>query len=345
MSVVLRVEEPGVFTTVQDLGRPGHRLAGVPEGGAMDRFALVAANLLVGNPEGAAALECTMAGPVLVADAPCLVAVTGGDFQPAVNEQEVASWTSLFLARGDRLTVKERRSGARCYIAIGGGIKAGRWLGSASTYLLIARGGIEGRPLKKKDVIETAEEPPRPLVAGRQLPASARPPYEDAPTLRAVTGPHWSRVSRRSRADLFGGEYEVSNESDRMGYRLEGPGLEMRGKDILSFGVAFGCLQVPASGKPILLMADHQTAGGYPIVAAVARADLPLAAQVLPGAKLRFSEIGVGAAQDAWRRLQAGLDLLRKRPSEPRAAPPRRRAAAAPATAPTASGRAGRGRG
>lgn len=308
---VLRVENPGIQTTIQDLGRPGNRLAGVPPGGAMDRFAIVAANLLVGNAEGAGALECTLGGPALVALTGCLVAITGADLQPRVNGEEVPNWTSLWLSEGDRLSFAGRRHGARSYVAVGGGIAGDRWLGSVATYRLIERGGMHGRPLKKGDELQPAAAPPRPAVAGRLLPEASRPPYSSAPTLAAVAGPHLRLLAPGSRKAFFSREWSVSQEADRMGFRLEGEALELRGPEMISFGLAYGCVQVPASGKPILLMADHQTAGGYPVVAGVARADLPLAAQLLPGDAIRFQETPIGQAQERWRTLQRGLEALR----------------------------------
>ncbi len=305
------VENPGVQTTVQDLGRPGRRLAGVPPGGAMDRFAICAANLLVNNPEGAGALECTLVGPALVALAGCLVAVTGADLDPRLNGEEAPMWTSFWMAEGDRLTFGGRRSGARCYLAVAGGIAGDRWLGSVATYRLIARGGVQGRPLKAGDTLALAAEPTRPAVARRRLPEHSRPPYSGSPVVAAVPGPHVGHLSPASRRAFFGAQWSVSQEADRMGFRLEGETLEVKGPEMISFGLTFGCVQVPASGQPILLMADHQTAGGYPVVAAVARVDLPLAAQLLPGDSLRFEETPVDAAQERWRVQRAGLEAIR----------------------------------
>ncbi len=307
----LRVENPGVQTTVQDLGRPGRRLAGVPPGGAMDRFAICAANRLVGNAEGAGALECTLTGPALVALAGCLVAVTGGDLDPRLNGEEAPMWTSFWMAEGDRMTFGGRRSGARCYIAVAGGIAGDRWLGSVATYRLIARGGVKGRPLKAGDELALAAEPVRPAVAGRELPEQSRPPYSGSPALAAIPGPHVSHLSPASRNAFFNAHWSVSQEADRMGFRLEGETLEVEGPEMISFGLTFGCVQVPASGQPILLMADHQTAGGYPVVAAVARVDLALAAQLLPGDSLRFEETSVEEAQERWRVQRTGLEAIR----------------------------------
>lgn len=311
---VLRVEQPGLFTTLQDLGRSHHRASGVPVSGAMDRFALAAANRLVGNPDGAGALECLLSGPTLEAVAPCLVAVTGGDLGLRVNDHDAPAWTSLFLAEGDRLSFAGRRLGARAYLAVAGGFAGDRWLGSVSTFLLVGRGGIHGRPLKAGDSLELAADPPRPLVSGRNLPEAARPPYvapHEVAVLDAVAGPQAARLSPASRKLFHTQEYEVSKDADRMGFRLEGEPLEVKGPELISFGLAFGCVQVPWSGKPILLMADHQTAGGYPVAAGVVRASLPIAAQLVPGDRLRFRETTIERAQARWRELHAGLDLLR----------------------------------
>jgi len=300
-----------MFTTIQDLGRPGRRAAGVPPGGAMDRYALAAANRLVGNPEGAAGLECSLTGPSLVALRTCLVAVTGADFGLTLNGVAAPAWTGLFLMEGDRLAFAGRRWGARVYVAVAGGLAAERWLGSASTYLLVGRGGIHGRTLHAGEELSVVGPAPRPAVAGRGLPVALRPPYSVAPALAAMAGPHARLLSPRARRAFFREGWAVSRDADRMGYRLEGAELEIKKEELVSFGLAMGCVQVPPAGQPILLMADHQTAGGYPVVAGVARVALPLAAQLLPGDRLSFEEVTVEAAQTEWRRQRAALDSLR----------------------------------
>ncbi len=307
---VLRVVEPGLFTTVQDLGRPNAISAGVPPGGAMDRFAHRAANLLVGNAEGDAGLECTLNGPTLVAARSCLVAIAGADFDPRVNGQPVPGWTGIFLGVGDRLTFGVRRSGGRAYIALAGGVAGDRWLGSLSTYLLAARGGMHGRNLKAGDEIGVAREIGGPVVSGRQLPERLRPRYADH-TLLVVAGPHIKRLDGQSRSLLFGGGFKVSREADRMGYRLDGPRLATSGDELLSFGLTAGAVQVPRGGQPILLMADHQTAGGYPVVATVVNASMPVAAQLLPGDDLQFAEVTLERARQMRLTLAAALDGLR----------------------------------
>jgi antagonist of KipI len=310
VTAVFRVESPGLLTTIQDLGRPRHRFAGVPPGGAMDRFAAAAANLLTGNPEDAPLLEVTVTGPRLVAERPACVAVCGGDFVLRVNGTETPLWTSLELGPGDSVDLTERRSGARGYVAVaGGGFQAQRWLGSASTYLLVGRGGLAGRALQVGDELLAAGNPTAGPV-GRVLEPGGRPTY--GVELAAVPGPQLSRLDAASRRRLYEQMFHVKHQSDRMAYRLAAdPPLTTRTTDLLSFGVAPGCVQVTPSGEPILLMADHQTAGGYPVAATVVRASLPAAAQLLPGHEVRFRKITVDQAIAEWRRLRRALESLR----------------------------------
>ena len=310
MTPALQVEAPGLLTTVQDLGRPNAMVAGVQAGGAMDRFAHSAANLLVGNDPGLATLECTLRGPTLVAEQACLVAITGADLDPRVNGVPAPAWTSLLLSPGDRLTFGGRREGARTYVAVAGGFEADRWLGSLSTNLMAGRGGMQGRALRAGDSLAIAWEAERPPVAGRRVPEQLRPAYSDH-TLYAIAGPHLKRLDLDSRAALFEASYQVSSMSDRIGYRLEGPRLAATGEELLSFGLVAGAVQVPHGGQPILLMADHQTAGGYPVVATVVSASLPIAAQLLPGDELRLEAITPEGAQKMRRALAAALETLR----------------------------------
>jgi antagonist of KipI len=310
VSPTLHVENPGVLTTLQDLGRPHAVSAGVQPGGAMDRFAHTAANLLVGNDPGLATLECTISGPSLVADEACLIAVAGADFDPHVNGAPAPSWTSLFLGPGDRLTFAGRREGARAYIAVAGGFVADRWLGSLSTNLMAGRGGMQGRPLKAGDTLSVAGDARKPAVVGRRVSESLRPLYNDH-VLHAVAGPHLKRLDPASRGLLFQAPYRVGRDSDRMGYRLEGPQLITSGEELLSFGLVVGAVQLPPSGQAILLMADHQTAGGYPVVACVVSASLPIAAQLMPGDELRLADVTVERAQKMRKALAAALDTLR----------------------------------
>src|SRR5437868_184990 len=305
---VLRVVAPGLFTTIQDLGRPHAIAAGVPSGGAMDRFAHSAANLLVGNDVSAATLECTLFGPTMAVDSACLVAITGADFQPHVNGAAVSMWTAIALAEGDELAFGRRHELARAYIAVAGGIAGDRWLGSVSTNLMVGRGGMHGRPLRAGDSISTGEQW-RPAEAGRRLDASRLPPYDDR-TLHAIPGPHIGRLAAPAREALFGSTFTIAIDSNRMGYRLEGTTLDAAGDELLSFGVVAGVVQLPSGGRPILLMADHQTAGGYPAIATVASASLPVAAQMAPGDELRFAETSIETALAMRASQRAALDSI-----------------------------------
>ena len=295
---------------MQDLGRPNAIVAGVQAGGAMDRFAHSAANFLVGNEQGLATLECTLRGPTLIAEQACLIAITGADLDARVNGAPAPAWTSLLLGPGDRLTFAGRRQGARMYIAVAGGFEADRWLGSLSTNLMAGRGGMHGRPLRAGDQLTVAEEARKAAGAGRRVPEQLRPAYGDH-TLHVVAGPHLKRLDPESRDVLFQASYKVSGDSDRMGYRLEGPRLALTGEELLSFGLVAGAVQVPPSGQPILLMADHQTAGGYPVVATAVSASLPIAAQLLPGDELRLEAITIERAQKMRRALAAALETIR----------------------------------
>ncbi|MFZ0214389.1 MAG: biotin-dependent carboxyltransferase family protein, partial [Candidatus Dormiibacterota bacterium] len=207
---IFQVEAPGLFTTVQDLGRSGRYGSGIPTGGAMDRFALAAANLLVGNEAGAAALEVTLSGPALTARRGGLVAITGADLSAELGGRPVRTWTSFFVAAGDRLRFGSRRSGARAYLAVAGGFDADRWLGSRSTYLLVGRGGLGGRQLEAGDELRRLAPPVGPAVVGRTLPPELRPRYRRAPELRCVAGPHAGALTKADRERFATGPWEVS---------------------------------------------------------------------------------------------------------------------------------------
>jgi len=302
MTDLLLVVEPGLYTTIQDLGRPNAVTAGVPAGGAMDRFAHSAGNLLVGNDAGAATLECTISGPALTAVHSCLIAVTGADFEPRINGDPMPMWKGVFVSPGDRITFEGRRKGARTYVAVAGGFQGDRWLGSLSTYVLAPRGGKHGRILMRGDLLAAPDGLTSPAVAGRELRSDLRPDYSDT-TLHVIPGPHMKRLAPDSRRRLFDSTFSVSRNADRMGYRLDGPALVVEGDELLSFGLTVGAIQVTPSGLPILLMADHQTAGGYPVVATVITASMRIAAQLAPGTELRFAETSLEEAQ-AMRRTQ-----------------------------------------
>jgi KipI family sensor histidine kinase inhibitor len=309
---LLDVLAPGLLTTVQDLGRYGYARYGVPNAGAMDTFAARAANRLVGNPDEAAVLEITLRGPAIRFRASRLFAVTGADLSPRLDGRDTPGWTACWAAAGATLKFGQRRTGLRAYLAVAGGLSVQPVLGSASTYLRGDFGGHDGRALRAGDLLRLG--PTRDLacgLVGRTLATARLPPYGRAPTVRVVLGPHADRFPKAARETLLGARYTVGPASDRMGYRLQGPALARHEPaDILSQGMPLGGIQVPGDGLPIVLLADHQTTGGYPIVATVIRADLPLLAQLAPGDSVHFGQVSADAARAAYLAQLATLDEL-----------------------------------
>jgi antagonist of KipI len=308
----LDVLDGGALTIVQDLGRWGYTHLGVPVCGPMDPFAFRAANLLVGNEIGAASLEITAVGPSLRIDGECFIALAGGDLGAVLDGQQLHPWKPYLARWGSEVAFVGRREGGRAYLAITGGIDVTPWLGSRSTYLPGRLGGYRGRAVKAGDALPIARTDrivTRVPLEG--LANSRRPAYRSDPTLRVILGPHVDRFTPRGIETFLQSEYRLTEQSDRMGYRLEGPPISLSASaDISSCGTPLGAIQVPGSGKPILLMADHQTAGGYPLIGAVIQADIPLAAQCLPGDPLRFRAVDLREAQDSLREQHAALEQL-----------------------------------
>jgi antagonist of KipI len=308
--MALEVLEGGMLTTVQDLGRYGYERYGVPVAGAMDQFALQAANLLVGNPPDMAALEITIAGPTLRATEQCLIAVTGADLSLQVNKWEMPPWMAVFVRRGWVIEFSDRRSGCRAYLAVAGGIDVAPVTGSRSTYLSGGFGGFDGRPLRQGDLIPLGEVSFHlPSLASRSFPLNLIPNYSDVPEIHAVLGPQDDYFADEGIAAFLSGEYQVSPTSDRMGYRLQGPEIAHKERaDIISDGIALGSVQVPADRQPIVMMADHQTTGGYPKIATVISADMSLLAQCMPGTStVTFEAITVEEAQARYREMMRAL--------------------------------------
>lgn len=305
---MIEIIAPGPLLTVQDLGRPTARRYGVPPGGAMDPFALAAANRLVANPPGAAGLELTAGGAELRLARPAILALAGGDLGATLDGRPLPLWTAVRADAGARLRLAGRPGpwGARAYLAIAGGLAVPPVLGSRSTDLAGAFGGLEGRRLRAGDRLPVG--PPAPLaglLVGARWPEPLRPPYGPRPALRLLPGPHLGCFAPGALAALEGATLRISATSNRMGYRLEGLALAYaRPCSLPSLGVVPGTVQVPPDGAPILLMADAQTTGGYPVIGVVAAADLPLAAQLLPGDELRLAPASLAAALAA-RRAQA----------------------------------------
>jgi antagonist of KipI len=304
------VLKPGFLTTVQDLGRPGYQRYGMPVAGAMDGFACRAANRLVGNHDNAAVLEITIGGPTLLFEQHTVIAVTGGDLSPCLDGMPLPMWTSLAISAGTCLSFGRPVNGARSYLAVAGGIDVPRVLRSRSTHLRSHTGGFHGRALIKDDRL--AWDSPR-RTAGmhreRSIPTSLRPAYSAHPQFRIILGPQSDFFDKQAVAALTESRYTVSADSDRMGYHLSGAPLPHRGvAEIISDATPIGSLQVPPNRQPILLMADRQTTGGYPKIAVVISADLPIAAQVMPGHTVTFSAVTVAQAHTLLREHEALLE-------------------------------------
>lgn len=312
MTSALKVIQPGIHTTVQDLGRKGFQDAGVPVAGPLDRLSLRLANALVGNPLDTAALELVLQGPALevqadavrVALAGCNTAIEIGGDQP----RTIPAGQSVRLVRGETLRVSQLGDAACAYLAIEGGFDIVPVLGSMATYVRGSMGGLNGAALKRDDALplHQGNAPERPELG---LPGPVDLAL-DAP-VRVVLGPQDDYFTEAGVATFLSGEYTVTPQSDRMGFRMDGPALEhAKGYNIVSDGIVGGSIQVPGSGMPIVLLADAQTTGGYPKIATVISADLPVLGRRRPGRKVRFASVTVGEAEQARRDQEAEVQRI-----------------------------------
>jgi biotin-dependent carboxylase-like uncharacterized protein len=297
MNAGLKVLTPGLHTTVQDLGRVGWQALGVPVSGALDSRSLRLGNALVGNPPGTAALEILHSGPSFeVAADTVRVAVAGIGAALAIGERgHIAAWHSASLVRGEVFQIVLGPASVCAYLTVEGGVAVPLVLGSVSTYLRAGLGGFEGRSLRQGDLVPLAvervsERPEQRLPA--PLPATADQP------IHVILGPQQEYFTEEAVAALLDAEFRISTSADRMGMRLDGPRLRHRqGWDIVSDAIATGAIQVPGSGQPILLLADHQTTGGYPKIATVISADLPAVGRRRPGDAIRFAAVTVAESE------------------------------------------------
>lgn len=294
------VVKPGLATTVQDLGRPGYYHLGLPLSGAMDRFALVAANRLVGNADGAAGLEAVFLGPELRFSTDALIAITGAELPPKLDGVEQPLWTAVAVKAGQVLSFAFLKAGARAYIAINGGIDVPEVLGSRSTYALGALGGFEGRALKAGDVVPLGA----PTAEGREgatLPASGRRPVQTGGIkIRVLPGLYWHRVTEEAQAGFFEDSWKVAPEADRIGYRFRGGrkldfvprqqpfGAGSDPSNIVDSCYPYGSIQVPGGTEPIVLHRDAVSGGGYFMIGTVISADMDLIGQLQPHQSVRF---------------------------------------------------------
>jgi len=301
MSVdALRVVSPGPLSTIQDLGRPGYQRFGVSVSGAADRYALRLGNLLVGNDERGAAIEVTIGGAEFEFTSPAIFAITGADLSPTLNGTPITLWETVSAAAGDRLSLMSPAgpdSGLRGYVNVSAGFDTPPVLGSRSTHVGARLGGIKGRALEADDEIPIGQVT-TPVLPGRRVPQDLLPQYGGDIVARVVPGPQDDLFDADATATFYNSVYTVSDKSDRMGCRLEGPKVPAidGAHDIVSDGVLSGAIQIPGDAQPIILLADRQTTGGYAKIGVIASVDLALVAQASPGATVRFERI---TAEDA----------------------------------------------
>lgn len=305
--------KPGLLTTIQDKGRKGYQQYGMPVAGAMDEFSMRLANILVGNDEFEACLEATMLGPEIQFHTDAVIAITGGNLSPKINEKEAPMWRSLRINKGDTLSFGIMSSGCRSYIAAAGGFSVPVVMESKSTYIRGGIGGYEGRALRKNDQISLVSSNTDPTLIDRAVPQNELPQYSNEYTIRVILGPQEDHFTKESVDTFLSSEYVISNEADRMGYRLSGPKLEhSNGADIISDGITLGSIQVPGHGMPIVMMADRQTTGGYPKIATVISSDIHLLGQAKPGDKLKFSAISIEEAHSILAEYENSIERIKK---------------------------------
>lgn len=308
--MAVEVIYPGAFTTIQDRGRYGYQALGVPVSGPMDPDAYRAADLLVGNDPGTAQLEMTLLGGIFRFDAPATVALCGADMSPMLNQVPVPMWKAFDVSPKDTLALGCAKTGCRCYLAVRGGFDVPLVMGSRSTSVRCHLGGIEGRTLRAGDRLEICEGPKvsagshlefceeqeihSDVCSGRKDPATESADvraaeYASSVTVRVMAGPQDDMFTEHGLQTFFSSAYVMEEGSDRMGIRFQGEKIEsVSGTDILSDGTVFGSVQITSSGLPIVLMADHQTTGGYAKIATVLSSDLWKLAQLRPGQTVRF---------------------------------------------------------
>jgi antagonist of KipI len=324
MSVV--VLKPGMHTLLQDTGRYGFQHLGVPVSGAMDLFSHRVANVLAGNSGDEATLEITLQGPRLEFSDDTLIALCGADLSPAIGGEAVPEGKPVRVRAGAVLEFGACRAGCRAYLAVNGGFAVPPVMGSRSTYETAGFGGLEGRALARGDRLETGGQaaglyPSLDVKHGKR--PFAHPKWavnqhieklgRSPQVVRVIPGRHWEAFAPASRNAFTEGTFRLAPESNRMGFRLEGPEIRLeRPLELLSEAVSFGTIQVPPGGRPIVLMADRQTTGGYPRIAEVAAVDLHLLAQLKPGDGLRFELVSLAQAQALYLRREQEMVAIRE---------------------------------
>jgi antagonist of KipI len=306
------VESPGMFTTVQDLGRPGFGPIGVSASGAADTVALRIGNLLLNNSPATAAIEMTLTGGTYSFPDGAEIALTGADFGPTLDGVPVEQWQVIHVAPGQTLRLAGTRNGARCYLCVAGGFAVDSFLGSASTHVLSGLGGLEGRPLKRGDVLEIRVS--NTAVGRHRIRRDCIAQLQPRKVLRVTEGPQSNWFNNDTLATFYDAKYSVTEGANRMGLRLQGPPLQIaRNQSMLTEGAPLGAVQVPESGQPIILFVEQQTTGGYPKIANIIAADMSSVGQLRPRDVVQFQlttfEIALALLREQERLLSAG-DLI-----------------------------------
>ncbi len=297
----MKIRFPGALTTIQDAGRFGFQHMGVSPSGAMDILSMEQANALAGNPQGEAVLEFTLAGPMLTFTRDTIVGLSGADMDMKLNGTPVSPGTSFPVHAGDELISGFARRGCRAYLSVQGGFDVPVIMGSRSTNLKCGLGGFHGRALQAGDELPFRKEADISSFTPRALPVSMP---EGELVIHVIPGPQDDYFTGKGNQTFYKETYKITENSDRMGYRLAGPLVESQaGVDIISDGIVFGSVQITPDGMPIIMMADHQTTGGYAKIATVISSDLPLLGQLKPGDSLRFEKISMEKAQESYRNM------------------------------------------
>ena len=311
---VFEVIEPGILTTIQDLGRYGFSQFGVPPSGALDSFSFRAGNLLVGNLEEKACLETALMGLKLMALKEVVISITGGDLCPTLNGEPLTMWRTHLLVEGDVIHFKKVRAGCRAYLAVAGGFVVPRIMGSSSTYLSGRFGGLEGRKLKRGDILYSLDISCSLNKLGLRFPIDWVSFPEKKVSLRVISGPQDDHFTEEGFQTFCSSPYHVTPQCDRMGIRLEGPRIERRPdveESIISEGLVAGAIQVPGDGNPIIILTELVT-GGYTKIATIISTDLPRVAQLKPGDQVRFLPISIERAHDLLREQEERLKGFKK---------------------------------
>jgi len=313
-TATFEVIQPGVLTTIQDLGRYGFSQFGVPPSGALDTFSFRTGNLLVGNREGESGLEVTLMGLKLMTLKEVVISITGGDLYPTLNGEPLAMWRTHLLVEGDVVHFKKVRAGCRAYLAVSGGFVVPRIMESSSTYLSGKFGGLEGRKLREGDILYSPDLSSSLNKLGLQFPIDWISFLEKERALRVIPGPQDHHFTEKGFQTFCSSLYHVTSQCDRMGVRLEGPKVERRSdveESIISEGMIAGAIQVPGDGKPMIILTELVT-GGYTKIATIISTDLPRVAQLKPGDRVRFMPISLEEAHHLLREQEERLKRFKK---------------------------------